>query len=289
MNILVTGSAGFLGSEVVKRLVQAGHYVFGLDIQPESQSHEHLAHDLSEPLQASLPNLDLVVHLASSVGGFLFNATNTEAEETELLYLNHVWELCRSNGCRRLLYSSSTRVFETSSQSHHEPLSDETAETPYARAKIRGELFVESHFEEFIIFRPSNLFGREQRSRGDRWGESHVIPELIEKIKTANALEVLGDGSQTRNFLHRNDVANFLLLTLQRPAVGWFTLVSHLDLRLSELAETLLTLQGVQRPIHYRPEYLRYEPSPLLKPDTDWLRQLGWKPQVQSLSHGLEF
>ena len=105
--------------------------------------------------------------------------------------------------------------------------------------------------------------------------------------ETADDLEVLGDGSQTRNFVHRNDVADFVLLTLRKPAVGWFTLVSPLDLRLSELAETLLNLQGVQRKICYRPEYLCYEPSPLRKPDTDWLRNLGWKPQIQSLPHGL--
>ena len=179
MNILVTGSAGFLGREVVGLLQRVGHRVIGIDLQNEAYSEIFYHHDLRTKLERPIEPFDLCIHLASEVGGFLFNATQSSLLENELCILDGVTDLCAIGGCRRIIYTSSINVFEVSGGFEHASLKEQNQRTPYAIAKARTEAEIEKRFDEFVIIRPTNLFGSHQVKHIGPVGISHVIPDLL--------------------------------------------------------------------------------------------------------------
>ncbi len=291
MRVLVTGSSGFLGSTLVRKLSCNGHTVIGLDKNlppPSSALPFFIHHDLRDRLTSQAPTFDCCVHLASSVGGFLHNAASANLEENEILLLETTAQICRTSGCKRILYASSILVFEVTGDYLHAPALTGSQRTPYARAKATGEDFVSSHFEEFVIFRPTNLFGPHQpREASAMAGRSHVIPDLLYKLHRESFLEVLGDGSQVRNFLHVEDAASFIAIALNSPAQGYYNLRSDIHLTIRELALELKRWAGVEREVRYRPEFMKWEPNPIPRFDIAPLEDLGWAARIQSLPEGL--
>ncbi|NBX76910.1 MAG: NAD(P)-dependent oxidoreductase [Proteobacteria bacterium] len=288
MRILVTGSNGFLGRELVHKLQRHNHTVIGLDKDFESHSDQFIHHDLSEPLRISGATFDVCIHLASYVGGFLHNASTKGLENYELTLLKNVARFSRASHCSRFLYASTINVFEKNSLFCETPLPKLDQQTPYARAKALGERFVEESFSHFGIVRMTNLFGRSQAEKLKGRGTSHVIPELLRQISESTELEVLGDGNQERNFLHVSDAAVFYRLILKSPQRGWFNLRSDLQLSIKDLSKELMKWKQKELPIRFRPEYLRYEPNPIHLFNCTATNALGWKPQVSSILEGLE-
>ena len=294
MKILVTGSVGFLGQAVVRELRAQGHFVIGVDRREESppgmvSSDLFLCTDLLSPSAYTHGSFDLCIHLASEVGGFLFNATTTDLEERESAMISTVASWCHSVSCKRILYLSTINVFEFTTEYVHAPVQQGVQRTPYARAKALGEHLVQELFEEFVIVRPTNIFGAGQFRNHDRIGESHVIPDLLHKMSLdRNTLEVLGSGEQRRNFIHVDDVVHFVMKILQCPKKGWYNLRSNITLRIADVARELVQhVQGGHR-IVFVPEYMKYEPEPVKDFDLAPVSELGWRPQVNSLSEGLQ-
>lgn len=289
MRVLVTGAAGFLGSHLTPALRTAGHEVIGLDLEPYAGADVFVRHDLREPLAwpASL-TFDVVVHLASSVGGFLHNAETEGLENNELTLIRGVTDLCRQVNCRRVIYASSICVFDSASTVETEAVTRRDQKTPYGRAKALGEAELTRLVPEAIMARFTNLFGAHQTGKANKpFGTSHVIPDLLRKIAHEPVLDILGDGRQTRNFLHVLDAVSFILTVLETPARGYFNVRSDLHVSIGELAQELLRFAGKERPVRYHPEYLKYEPTPLAPFDVAPLRELGWVPQIKTLQQGL--
>ena len=293
MRILVTGSVGFLGQSVVRELRTQGHFIIGVDRREESclgksSSDIFLCADLLVPSVFALDSFDLCIHLASEVGGFLYNATTNELEERESTILSNVASWCRSVSCKRIIYVSTINVFEFTSEYVHAPVPQGVQRTPYARAKALGENLVQDLFEEFVIVRPTNIFGAGQLRRHERIGESHVIPDLLHKMSLdKKTLEVLGNGEQRRNFIHVNDVVHFIVKVLSCPKKGWYNLRSDITLRIADVARELVRQVQGGHQIVFVPEYMKYEPEPVRDFDLAPLSELGWRPQVSSLTEGL--
>ncbi len=290
MNILLTGSAGFVGRSLIPFLKRQNHTVIGIDLREDYYSDLAFQHDLREEIPFELPPFDLCVHLASNVGGILHNHLHAGLEDYELQLLKNVHRLCQQHSCRRMIYTSSVSVFEQSGVFDHGPLEIFNQITPYARAKTEGERFVQAEFEEFVILRPTNIFGKEQNTLTDlQVGQYHVIPELLKKLGQSLQLEILGDGSQIRNFIHVSDVCRFIQRVLSAPAKGWYNLRSEIQISIQELAQQLMEQRGVTKEIVYQPEFLKYEPHPIHLFKMDEVLELGWKAEVDSLQAGLQF
>lgn len=293
MRILVTGSSGFLGREVVRRLRELGHYVIGFDREPSLDGDRSAPElffqvDLTSRIPTPIPHFERCIHLASDVGGFLYNANTQDLVDVERAMIGSVTECCRAVECGRVIYLSSINVFEGGDEYCHGPIRVASQVTPYARAKALGEAIIQESFPEFVIIRPTNVFGVGQKRSHIEVGQSHVIPDLLLKIDIGtDYLEVLGTGEQVRNFIHVTDVTEFLCRVIDAPVKGWFNLRSQITLRIGELAQELMRLRGVTRRVVFSPRFMEYEGRAFAEFDISTVAALGWRPKVLSIVEGL--
>lgn len=289
MNILVTGSAGFLGSYLVKLLQQNGHQVIGVDLLYHETRPPFYKCDILDGLNLECGTIDLCIHCASQVGGIVHNSTCQELPEYELALLKQVKGFLKKKSCDRVIYLSSINVFENNGLYHHQSLEDLDQTTEYAKAKYKGEKFVEENFSTYLILRPTNLFGQSQTCLLDAdTGHNHVIPELIHKIKTQKTVEVFGDGTQQRNFLHVKDLCELILMLIHFKKTSYYSVRSNLILSIADLAKELLMYYNKKKPIEYVPSYLKYEKAPIQNFNIDVLQSLGWTPKIDSIAEGLK-
>jgi UDP-glucose 4-epimerase len=289
MNILITGCSGFVGSYLTKALHKLGHTIIGIDINDlgptcDSKSVDiFFKHDLTKPFYNYIGNIDLCIHLASSVGGILFNVDKPNIVVYNKIVNENVLNLCVRARCDRLLFFSSINVFEDRCQFSHEPL---YKLTPYAESKVEGERLFESACENLMVIRPTNIFGKNQNRHGG-FGESHVIPDLLKKIDESDILEVWGDGKQMRNFVHVVDLCNFILEGLNFNGKLYFNIRSDLTISITSLANSLMEFKGKALPIVYKKEYLQHERMKLVDFDMSLPIAFGWKQSIRSIGEGL--
>lgn len=280
MRVLVTGGSGFVGTTFLRLLKTQGHTAVNIDIVPSNnpEVEEHIV-DLTK----KSPDIrgDICFHLASGAGGILVNQKADIIEYNNAINRN---VLNMSKGIP-LVFISTLNVFENAFSVNEwtKPA------TPYAISKYEGEnLFKEkiNTLGRLTIVRPSNLFGSEQIEKFSSYGESHVIPDMLHKIKNSNKkLEVWGDGTQKRNFLHVMDFCAFLLDLMHRNNQGGaYNVCSAITLSIGELAQELMNFSDKKLDIEYKPEYMKYEKM-FIDRILDQLTVLGI---VGSFSMGLE-
>ena len=298
MNVLVTGSAGFIGSVLVSQLLEQGDRVIGIDREVDQQSPERYQLDLSDHEVVSALgerlscSVDVCIHLASENGGFLHNASSDMLPAIESAMIDGVALLCRALSCEHIIYSSSISVFEASGGFQAGRLTQRNQHSPYGRAKALGEEKIQELFSKFTIVRPTNVFGKKQIElyRSKPRGYAHVIPELLDKIESSDHLEVFGDGSQTRNFIHVSDVVSFIIGSLRHQENSWNNIRSDIQLSIDALVALLCRHRGVQKEVRYRPEYLEYEPARIALFDNSTAAgDSSWLPKVSTLLEGLSY
>ncbi len=298
--VLVTGGAGFIGSELVRQLVHAECDVTVLD-NLRTGRRDNLAGALGdrcrlveadvrdiEAVDGLLPQVDLIFHLAclgvrhsihSPVENHEVNATAT----LELL------AAARAAGARRFVYVSSSEVYGTA---HTVPMTEEHAAFPmtvYGAAKLAGEAYTRAFHRTYgyptVVVRPFNTYGPRSHHEGD-CGE--VIPKFLLRCLAGRPMVVFGDGSQTRDFTFVTDTARGILAAgFAADAVGQtVNLGSGREISITGLAREIRAVAG--RPsaptVHEDPR-----PGDVLRLCADITRArqlLGFEPCV-SLHDGL--
>ena len=290
MNILVTGSAGFVGSDLVPRLNALGHLTIGIDILDEHLSKMFFRHNLEEPFPYDLPRVDVCIHLASSVGGIVFNVLQTDIAATNNKINETVIDLCHKTKCTKVVYFSTINVFERSEEFIHQKIDTLDQYSNYAISKVEGEWLFEKSFDDLIIIRPTNIFGKYQVRRHTKVGESHVIPDLLKKIDDSQELEVFGDGSQIRNFIHVSDITKFVVRNIiSINGRRYFNLRSDNTITIKQLVQDLLRSRLKSMPVKYLPVYLKYELFTIRNFDIDIPIRNKFEITVNSIIQGLEF
>ena len=229
--VVVTGGAGFLGSHVVKLLVDNNHQVVVLDDFSNGKAW-HLnalaGHPRLEVIRGDVTKMDdvrrafdgcqIVIHLAV----LCLRQSIKEPYRVNEVIVNgtlNCLEVALQNKVELFLNCSSSEVYgsaESIPMSEDHPLHPET---PYAAAKVAQDMYVSSYGRTYGLpwttIRPFNMYGPNSHWQGHR-GE--LIPKMIVRAMNQQPLIVFGDGSQTRDFTFVRDAANAVMAMVNEPA-----------------------------------------------------------------------
>ncbi len=213
MKILVTGGAGFIGSNLVERLVNDGHEVVVLDnllrgnkidheIFRKIEFHNKDIRDLSAVESAS-KGCDVIFHLAAILGVDIVADNPVETMDVETIGMRNVAIASLNNGVKKILYASTSGIYGHSAM---EKSVDENImvdpRTSYAMAKRYNEIYLSALNEEkgiqSIALRFFNVYGHNQDNR-------MVIPRFFEQALQGKPITVYSKGLQTRDFTYIDD------------------------------------------------------------------------------------
>jgi UDP-glucose 4-epimerase len=288
-DVLVTGAAGFIGQYMCEHLAGVGISVIGLDKRDADLPCEFIRHDLTQPYAGGI-EVDTCIHLASSVGGILYNnAAKADMIEYNASVNTGTVELLKAGGCQRMVFFSSINVFESNPLFEHGPLRVTPALTSYAMSKADGEFVLAEAFKHFTVIRPTNVFGKRQTRTHDQVGESHVIPDLMKKIQENDIVEVLGDGTQLRNFVHVQDIVEFVVRNLNLDGRHYFNLRSDITITIGQLARELSIFMNRNVRFRFDPSFMKLETFKIQNFDLAIPSEFGWSPRFQSITEGLGF
>ena len=264
MKTLVTGGAGFIGSNLAKLLVECGHDVVVLD-NYSSGYRENLASlpgahvivgDVRDEgiLRDAVAGCDVVFHLAASVGNARSIEHPIEDAEINVLGTLRVLEAARRHGVRKIVFSSSAGIF---GELKIVPIrEDHPAEpdTPYGASKLGAEklclAYAKLYRLECICLRYFNVYGVNQRY--DAYG--NVIPIFAYRALRGEPLTIHGDGEQTRDFVNVRDVAiaNYRA-GMSQGVSGAFNIASGTRVTINRLAAMVAQANGPGVNIQYGP------------------------------------
>jgi UDP-glucose 4-epimerase len=299
LRVLVTGATGFIGSHLCLRLLDLGMEVHGLDdlsrgslkrakILENSGMSLHKADvrdwaTVHEVLHEVKP--DAVIHLAALISveesirmPELYMEVNAEGTRNIVRAASNV-------GSGRLIYASSAAVYGNPIRL---PIAEDhptSPLSPYGLSKLMGERYVISEFigrEKPVILRIFNVYGPGQNPE-----YAGVITKFMERLSQGDPPIIFGDGEQTRDFIHVDDVVEAFIRSLDTPLneTAVLNVGSGRPFKIIELARMMIRLYGLNvEPIHVppRPGDVRgsYADISLAK------RLLGWNPKI-SLEEGL--
>ncbi len=211
--ILVTGGAGFIGSNLVDRLVKDGHNVVVLDnllrgnkIPTQTLSKiKFIEEDVRnyEAVKNAAQGCDIIFHFAAVLGVDVVADNPVETMEVEVIGTKNICHAAIASGVKKVLYASTSGIYGHSAM---EQAVTETIvvdpKTSYAMAKRFNEIYLASFYEEkglmSVSLRFFNVYGPRQDNR-------MVIPRFIEQAKANEDITVFGDGMQTRDFTYIDD------------------------------------------------------------------------------------
>ena len=229
--ILVTGGAGFIGSNLVDALLARGYAVRVLDNLstgkrdnlPQNDRLELIVGDVADRVcvRAALQGCAAVVHLAAvaSVQASVDDPLGTH--QSNLVGTLNLCEAMREFGVRRVLFASSAAVYGNNGEG--EAIDEDTAKaplTPYAADKLASEYYLDfyrrQHGLEPVVFRFFNIYGPRQDPSSPYSG---VISIFTERAQKGLPIAVFGDGEQTRDFVYVGDLVEVLVQALEAPEI----------------------------------------------------------------------
>jgi UDP-glucose 4-epimerase len=293
--VLVTGGAGFIGSALVRRLAAEGAAVRVIDdlsigrrAYLGGQPCELIVASLADPevVRAAVAGCNAVVHLAARAGipDSVTDPLGTfEANVTQTV---SVLDAARRAGARRFVLASSNAVLGP-----HEPPADETVlprpASPYGASKLAGEAYVTAYAATYgmaaCALRFSNAYGPRSLHKNS------VVAAWLRAALGGGPVTIHGDGEQTRDFVHVDDLAAALVAALRAPeervAGAVFQVGTGRETTVNELAAALETAVG--RPLEVRREPVRAGDVLRSACSVDCAAdRLGWRAEI-ALAEGL--
>jgi nucleoside-diphosphate-sugar epimerase len=295
--VLVTGAGGFIGQHLVTYLKQRGYWVRGVDLRyPEYtrvDADEFELRDLrrwDECLLAAR-GVDEVYALAADMGGMGFISANhgTILRNNALINV-HTLEAARLQGVSRYLFSSSACVYPDHLQSDADvtPLKEEDAypanpQDAYGWEKLVSERLCTYYADEFgmttRVVRFHNIYGPYGTFDGGREKVPAALCRKVAQARPGEAIEVWGDGEQTRSFCYVDDCVEGIYRLMRSDYAEPLNLGTEQMVTINELARLIIEVSGKQG-ITLRhvegPQGVRGRNS-----DNRRLREvLGWEPSV---------
>jgi UDP-glucose 4-epimerase len=250
--VVVTGGAGFIGSELVRQLAAGGAAVVVIDNLANGKRANLadvpgpvtlLEHDIRDvnTYASVLRDASVVYHLAclgvrhsvhSPIENHEVNATGTL----------HLLNASRAAGVPKFVYISSSEVYGTAQRV---PMTEDHPTFPctvYGGSKLAGEAYARAFHRTYayptVVVRPFNTYGPRSHHEGD---SGEVIPKFLLRCLAGKPMIIFGDGTQTRDFTYVSDSARGIILAGTSPAAIGRTinLGSGFELTINDLAKTI--------------------------------------------------
>jgi len=298
--IFLTGAAGFIGSNLVDRLLAVGKTVVGWDnlstgreeFLAEAQTHPNFrlvrGDNLdSKALSAAMAGCDFVFHLAANADvRFGTQHPSRDLEQNTIATFN-VLEAMRANGIRRIAFSSTGSVYGEAPvlpTPENAPFPVQTS--LYGASKLAGEGLIAAYCEGFrfqaYIFRFVSILG-------ERYTHGHVFDFYRKLLADPERIEVLGNGKQRKSYLYVHDCIDAMLLAVDRAAepVNVFNLGTDRYCAVDDSLGWICAHLRVNPERHYTGGDRGWiGDNPFIFLDTSKIRALGWAPAL-SIQEGV--
>jgi UDP-glucose 4-epimerase len=284
--VLVTGGAGFVGRTVVRVLRSYGARVSVCDQEPHPDPEvDSITGDLREPAvrdKAVAPGTTAIVHLAAvtSVLGSLRDPAGVHEVNVEATA--GLLELARQRGVPRFLMASTNAVTgDVGTGTIHEDLPLRPL-TPYGATKAAAEMLLSGYAGGYGLsccaLRLTNVYGPGMARKDS------LVPRLMRAARAGSTVQVYGDGTQVRDFVHVRDVAAGLLVAWRAGHVGPLVIGAGRSVSVLELIDAARRVTGRPLPVEHVPA--KHGEMPAVIVSIDRARGLGYRPSVE-LDEGL--
>ena len=288
---LVTGGAGFIGSNLVDYLIQQGHEVICVDNESAECNDKFYWNDKACNIIGDITDYDFIKNCFKDVDYVFHLAAESRLQPAiknpiEAVYKNCVGtttilQCAREAGVKRFVYSSTSSGYGFNPSPNVETQPDDCL-NPYSASKVAAEKFCKMYSDlyglETVILRYFNVFGERSPRRGQY---APVIGIFDRQRLSGEALTIVGDGTQRRDFIYVGDVAKANLIaaeaTLDKKYFGQvFNIGSGINYSVQEIADAISDNQT-------------YIPKREGEMETTWSNIekaseiLGWKPEVDVL------
>ena len=288
MKYIVTGGAGFIGSNIVKKLVARGDNVVVIDnLNTGKEENLSSVKDKIIFLKDDILNVDLLEQHTNEIDGIFHQAalasvqdSFSKPEEYNNVNVNgteNILKLAKKNDFK-VVYASSSSVYGNPEKI---PISESDSKNPinpYAETKLKKEKLAEKYSQigvKVIGLRYFNVFGKGQSKE-----YAGVLKLFLERIRDQLPPKINGDGTQFRDFVYVEDVADANIMSMDSEVNHeFFNVGTNTSITILELAKTIIESAG-----------LNIEPifGPVLKGDVqktianiDLIKEkIGWEPTV---------
>lgn len=287
LRVLVIGGCGFIGSHVVDRMLARGLRVRVLDRRPEAfrpplDGVEYVPGDLADgsQLYEVLNGMDAVVHLASTTVPSTSNLDPIADINGNLVATVRLLHIMRETGPRKLVYLSSGGTV------YGVPKNDQVTEdhplhpiSSYGIVKVAIENYLhmenQLHGLQYMTLRASNPYGPRQGHAGIQG----IIGTHLWRIAGNEPIEIWGDGSVVRDFIHVTDLAELCTQAVESNAVGCFNAGSGSGTSITEIVEHVRKAVAREVEIIYKPGR-SYDVPRIVLDINKAKKELNWAPRI---------
>ena len=291
---IITGGAGFIGSNLADHLIKIGHKVIILDnfvSGKKSNLSHHKKKDLkivkidiskSKKLDKYFKGVDYIFHLAA-LAQIIPSIKNPKKYFTNnVLGTLNVVKAAKKAKIKKLIYAASSSCYGTPNKIPTSEIDKIDLKNPYALTKYMGEEIVMRYASMFnmpnISFRFFNVYGPRLTISGQY---SAVIANFLSQRKNKKPLTIVGNGKQTRDFIHVDDLANAFIKAIKSKS---FNKVYNLGSGKKTSINTIAKIFGGKKKyIPRRPG----EPKNSLANISKIKKEIKWKPKI-SIEQGLK-
>lgn len=230
MKILITGGAGFIGSNLAKTCNEAGHEVIILDNLStgslkniEELTSVFIRKDIRENLHRikEIENIDVIFHLAAFISVPESFEKEEECYNINIKGTKNLLDFAVKNKVKKFIITSSAAVYGNLPSLPKTEESTLKPESPYAISKIKCEELIKDYYKKYGLYTLSlrlfNVFGPNQNPDS---AYAAVIPSFIKSAKNNEDIIIHGSGEQTRDFIYIKDVCSAFLSALKKPLNG---------------------------------------------------------------------
>ncbi|SDR32696.1 NAD-dependent epimerase/dehydratase family protein [Thermostaphylospora chromogena] len=282
--VLVTGGAGFIGRRLVTALREQGAEVVVVDQKPHPDPSVHsVVGDLRDPAlraEAVTSGLDAIVHLAAVTSVLRSVEDPAGTYEMNVAVTSGLLELAREREVPRFLFASTNAVTGDVGDARINERMPLRPLTPYGATKAAAEMLLSPYASVYgmqaCALRFANVYGPGMGHKDS------FVPRLMRAAALGTGVQIYGDGTQLRDYVHVDDVVQAVLVAWRSGHNGPLVVGSGESVSVNDLVKTARDVTGAEIPVEHVPAKQGEMPAVVL--DISAARELGYEPRFDLAS-----